>query len=190
MMEGRTACVILLSGGLDSTACVHYYLNQGFDVEGIFVDYGQKAREKELSSARTIASHYGIKFSDCECGVPREHGQGEIVGRNAFLVFAALLARPEFRGIICLGIHSGVPYYDCSEVFARNLNRLLEGYTDGQVVLDTPFLRWDKRMILEYCKDNNVPIQLTYSCEVGSDPPCGKCMSCCDRRALDVGEKA
>ncbi len=156
-------------------------------MEGIFVDYGQKAGEKELSSARSIASHYGIKFLGCECTIPQGHGQGEIVGRNAFLVFAALLARPAFRGIICLGIHSGVPYYDCSKVFSRDVNRLLEGYTGGQVALDTPFLKWDKRMILEYCKDNDVPVGLTYSCEVGSDPPCGRCTSCRDRRALDVG---
>jgi 7-cyano-7-deazaguanine synthase len=29
-----------------------------------------------------------------------------------------------------------------------------------------------------------LPVQLTYSCELGSVPPCGLCLSCADRRAL------
>ncbi len=112
--------------------------------------------------------------------------QGEIKGRNAFLVLGTLLAYPKFRGIFALGIHSGLPYYDCSEQFVKKINEILTGYTDGQVSLDTPFIHWDKKMIFEYCKDNDVPIHLTYSCENGSDEPCGMCRSCLDRRALNV----
>jgi len=180
------SCLVLLSGGMDSTACVHYYLNQGFFVKGVFIEYGQIARKNEFSSAKNIASYYGIELDHRVFSTSQVFSQGEIRGRNAFFVLAILLAYPEFHGIISLGIHSGVPYYDCSESFVKEINKILDGYTAGQIILDTPFLKWDKKMIYRYCRDNNVPIHLTYSCENGSDNPCGTCRSCLDRRALNV----
>jgi 7-cyano-7-deazaguanine synthase len=186
MKERKTSCLVLFSGGMDSTACIQYYLNQGFHVEGIFIDYGQVARKKEFYSANNIASYYGIELEYHEFTTSQMFFQGEIKGRNAFLVFATLLSYPEFHGILSLGIHSGVTYYDCSEPFVKEMNRILDGYTGGQIILDTPFLKWDKKMIYIYCKDNNVPIHMTYSCENGGDEPCGTCRSCLDRRALNV----
>jgi 7-cyano-7-deazaguanine synthase len=186
MKNGRTISMVLVSGGIDSTACIHYYLDQDFDVRGVFIDYAQAASDKELCSAKNIASYYKIKLNHIIIKTPQIFSEGEIIGRNAFLVIATLLSLPKFRGIIALGIHSGVPYYDCSELFVRDINRIYDGYTDGQVILDAPFLKWNKKMIYEYCKDNNVPIHLTYSCELGGDKPCGKCRSCLDRSALNV----
>lgn len=186
MKERKTSCLVLFSGGMDSTACIQYYLNQGFHVEGIFIDYGQVARKQEFNSAHNIASYYGIELEFHEFSTSQMFFHGEIKGRNAFLVFAALLSHPEFHGIMSLGIHSGVTYYDCSEPFVKEINRILDGYTGGQIILDTPFLKWDKKMIYIYCKDNNVPIHLTYSCENGGDETCGTCRSCLDRRALNV----
>lgn len=185
--EKNATNLVLLSGGIDSAACVHYNLSQGLQVKGVFVDYGQKAKDKEFSSASRIATHYGIELDRLKLTVPQTFTQGEIVGRNAFLVMATILANPGHRGLISLGIHSGVPYYDCSESFVRDVSRILEGYANGSTVLDTPFLKWDKRTIIDYCRDNEVPVHLTYSCENGGDVPCGRCLSCRDRKALNVG---
>lgn len=186
MEQREKSCLVLFSGGMDSTACIHYYLNQGFYVKGVFIDYGQIARKKEFHSANNIASYYRIELDYHEFCTSQTFSQGEIKGRNAFLVLATLLAYPEFHGIISLGIHSGVPYYDCSESFVKEIKKILDGYTGGEIILDVPFLKWDKRMIYIYCKDNNLPIHLTYSCENGGDEPCGICRSCLDRRALNV----
>lgn len=175
--------MVLLSGGIDSTACIHYYLNQGFYVESIFIDYGQMARKKEFESAKNIASYYRIKLDHYEFSA-QILNQDEIKGRNAFLVLSTLVTHPEFNGILSLGIHSGVAYYDCSESFIKDINKILEGYTGGRIMLDAPFLRWNKKMIYLYCKENSVPIHLTYSCENGDE--CGKCQSCIDRKGLDV----
>ena len=176
--------LILFSGGIDSTACIHYYLKLDFNVEGIFVDYGQKAHIREFSSVTNIASYYGIKVNRITCNIPYNVTTGEIIGRNGFLIMAALLGNSNFRGIISLGIHSDVSYYDCSNFFVQNMNDILNGYTDGQIMLDIPFLNWNKKMIYGYCKDMNVPINLTYSCESDGDEACGVCQSCLDRGAL------
>jgi len=186
MKERNTSCLVLLSGGIDSAACICYYLIHGFHIKGVFIDYGQIARKKELTSANNIASYYGIELDHHMFSTSQILSQGEIKGRNAFLVLATLLTYPMFRGIISLGIHSGVPYYDCSEPFVKQINKILDGYAGGQVILDVPFLKWNKKMIYEYCKDNNVPVHLTYSCENSSDEPCGTCRSCLDRRTLNV----
>ncbi|NMC59240.1 MAG: tRNA methyl transferase-like protein [Candidatus Methanofastidiosa archaeon] len=179
-------CILLFSGGIDSTACLHYYLEQEFVVNLVFINYGQISSENEFKSAKKIASYYDIDLNYLNYKPVKRFSKGEIMGRNAFLILAALLNYPEFKGIISLGIHSEVPYYDCSELFFRDMQNLIEGYTDGQVIIDAPFLQWDKKTIYEYCKNNDIPIYLTYSCESGTDKPCGECSSCKDRRYLNV----
>lgn len=38
----------------------------------------------------------------------------------------------------------------------------------------------NKIEVWEYAKSKRVPINLTYSCELGLKQPCGKCPSCKD----------
>ncbi|EKF85855.1 7-cyano-7-deazaguanine synthase [Methanobacterium formicicum] len=178
--------LVLFSGGIDSTACINYYLKLGFDVKAVFIDYGQITSKKEFQSAKNIAEYYKISLDNFIFKNSKIFSQGEIKGRNAFFIFALLLNHAEFSGILSLGIHSSVYYYDCSEKFLKDIQKVLDGYTDGRIVLDAPFLKWDKQMIYDYCKANEIPIHLTYSCENGVNKPCGVCNSCKDRRTLNV----
>ena len=102
------------------------------------------------------------------------------------MIFSVILGTPTFSGIIALGIHKGTPYYDCTEKFVKDINRILEGYTDGRVIFEAPFIKWNKKMVYDYCIDNHIPIHLTYSCELGDENHCGKCRSCLDRSSLNV----
>lgn len=187
-MHSTKTVLVLASGGVDSTACIHYYLSLGYDVKTHFVDYGQKAKSQEFECAKKVALHYGTEFVSIKCDLPNSYCEGEIVGRNSFLVLLVLMSNPNFNGIISLGIHSGVPYYDCSSIFVKEMNKIIEGYTDGRVRLDAPFMKWEKRMIYEYCKNEDIPVNFTYSCENGGKIPCGKCLSCLDRGTLNVNQ--
>lgn len=178
--------IILLSGGIDSAACVHYYLKEDFSPTALFIDYDQAAIRKEYESTKKITIHYKIKLDTVKVTMFNKFGQGEIKGRNAFFIIVALMKYPTFSGLISLGIHAGVPYYDSTAQFFHDIKNILNGYTDGKVQIDAPFLTWQKYMVYEYCKKNNVPINLTYSCELGETSPCGKCRSCLDRKALNV----
>jgi 7-cyano-7-deazaguanine synthase len=185
MGDNCSKAIVLTSGGIDSTACIKYYQDLNFQVQGFFVDYGQKARLKEKECVEKISTFYKIKHKILTITNHQNIPSGEIIGRNGFLIMAALLASPDFKGLFSLGIHSGVPYYDCSKKFVKTMNVILAEYSDGQIKIDTPFIDWDKKMIVTYCRDNRVPIHLTYSCENGNEP-CGKCPSCLDRSALNV----
>ena len=186
MGKKKTDVMVLLSGGIDSAACLDYYLKEKFDVKATFVGYGQKAKSFELKSAKKISKFYNVKLTEISLKIIMNFSSGEIICRNAFLILTTLMHFPKFKGIISLGIHMGTPYYDCSESFVKLMNQLLHGYLAGKVLIDAPFLNWNKSMIIEYCKDNNVPLELTYSCENGTDPPCGVCLSCRDREVLNV----
>jgi len=165
---------------------VAFYRQAGHEVTGMFVDYGQPVNQKEERSAEAIARHYSIPLRVIRTAASHNEFRGEIAGRNAFLTFAALLHCPHLTGVIALGIHAGSAYYDCSEHFVDHLNALLAGYSDGQVVLGVPLLTWSKQAVYDFCLKSGVPVELTWSCEVGPLVPCGRCLSCEDRVHLNV----
>src|ERR1700737_3380327 len=90
---------------------------------------------------------------------------GELVGRNAFLVFTALFLTRARPGILAMGVHGGTPYWDCSEGFAREMERLVAEHTDGKVVFVAPFLTWTKSEVYEYFLTTGIDVSVTYSCE-------------------------
>jgi 7-cyano-7-deazaguanine synthase len=175
---------VLLSGGIDSAACVAFYLEQGFSVQGIFIDYGQVAAQREADAAKAIARHFNILFDRVAWSGLHKKGAGLICGRNAFLLIAALMELPECAGILALGIHSGTEYIDCTPAFVQKMQSILDIYTQGRIQIGAPFLKWAKQEIWKYCKYRGVPLELTYSCEYGIDQPCGKCLSCRDLEVL------
>jgi 7-cyano-7-deazaguanine synthase len=182
----RVAVILLLSGGIDSAACLNYYTSKRYSVKAVFVDYGQKANRMELSSARALTAHYRVPLQELRLDAGIRFGEGEVFCRNAVLLLSALMANPAFKGIVSIGIHSDSPYYDCSNSFVSLMKRLISDYSDGRVLLDVPFLLWNKRMIFDYAKGHRVPLSLTYSCERGRKKPCGECLSCLDVRALNA----
>ena len=181
----QTGAVVLLSGGIDSAACVKFLLNQGIDVHALNIDYGQGAATEERSAASAIASHYRVPLTHLRCDGSRRKAAGLILGRNNFLVFTALVEIS--RSLIAIGIHSGTRYWDCSPQFLGSTQVLIDGCTDGRVQLVAPFLTWTKRQIWDFCKTEGVPLGLTYSCEAGGSTPCGRCLSCLDKEALSAG---
>lgn len=182
----RAKVWVLLSGGVDSAACVAFYISQDFSVEGIYVDHGQPAAAHEKQAALAIARHYEIPLACSSWSGSRQLRHGEITGRNAFLFFAALMEIGEQSGLLASGIHAGSPYFDCSPSFLSSIQTLFDGYCDGRMRLAIPFVEWSKPQVWAYCTSNSVPVGLAYSCERGAPTPCGECLSCLDRKSLDA----
>lgn len=175
---------VLMSGGIDSTACAHLLAGQGLAVRGVFIDYGQAAAKCEERALQALSVRLGVSFSTFRVSGTLPYSTGELTGRNAFLIFAALFLTRQLSGLVAIGVHAGTPYYDCSSPFIEAMARLAAEHTNGGVALVAPFLNWSKQDVFQYFVSTGLPIDLTYSCEAGTEPPCRKCASCRDREAL------
>ena len=175
---------VLLSGGIDSAACAYMLARRELAVQGLFFDYGQRAAGPEERAATSVAEYLQIPLRRLRLSGPEPFSAGEIPGRNAFFVFASLLYLRGQPGVVALGLHSGTAYYDCSDAFLASIDRLVAQHTDGRVSVIAPFVSWTKLDVYEYFLSTGMPIELTYSCESGTSPPCGLCVSCRDRKTI------
>lgn len=184
-----TNVMVLLSGGIDSSACVEFYTSKRISVTALFIDYGQVSRRCEQRAAMRISNYFDIPFRCLSLKGAAKKCKGEIRARNAFLLFTALLEFPHRSGIIAIGVHSGTPYFDCSAMFIRKCQDSFDEYADGRIQIGTPFIDWTKSDIWSYSIKKLLPLELTYSCEIGRRQPCGKCLSCRDLEVLHAGAK-
>lgn len=175
---------LLVSGGIDSTAAAHFFTAKGHLVRGIFIDYGQAARQQEWQAVQALAQTFSIGVKKINCFGTKKFGAGELIGRNAFLVSTAVFLGDLHRGFIAVGVHAGTPYYDCSAVFVERMKTIVEEQSNGALTLVAPFLEWRKPEIFSYCESVGLSLVNTYSCERGTSPPCASCASCRDREAL------
>ena len=176
---------VLMSGGIDSASCAHLLCSQGYNVRGVFVDFGQASATREKKAVVDLSDHLGIEVVMISVSAATNFQTGELAGRNAFLIFSAVLLGHCRSGIVVMGIHSGTNYYDCSNAFIERIDPLVRECTNGAVVVSAPFLSWLKDDIYSYFLSTNIPLRLTYSCEAGSTPPCGVCASCKDRARIE-----
>lgn len=182
--SGPREAIVLFSGGIDSTACVHFLIAQNFVVRGLFVDYSQAAADHERRAVESLAPLLSVPVSIVRIGGLESSGAGELIGRNGLLISAALFASKGRSRTIATGIHAGTGYYDCSERFLNTMNWLAQEQTDGKVSIFNPFSHWNKRDVFDYAVAENLPLDRTYSCENGTLPTCGRCASCRDRAGL------
>lgn len=182
-VDGKAA-EVLLSGGIDSACCAHFLKTRSISVRGIFIDYGQAAAKPEHLAATGVASQLGIPLRTLEAHGVKDFSKGELIGRNAFLIFSAIFLARVHKGTLAIGIHAGTPYFDCTPGFLSRMQVLAEEHTGGRLTVLAPFLTWEKRAIFKYFQDARLSPDLTYSCESGTTPPCGACASCQDRKLL------
>jgi 7-cyano-7-deazaguanine synthase len=175
---------VLLSGGIDSTAVVQFYKNQQKNIDAIFIDYGQLSKNQEIVAASQVCTFYNIDLNIIKISGLGGWKNSFIPGRNGLLLQTALMSFPYSFGIIALGVHAGTQYPDCSAIFIKQMQSIFDIYSHGQIMVGAPFIEWYKQDIWEFCKLNNVPTSITYSCEKGLKQPCGGCISCKDLEVL------
>jgi len=116
---------------------------------------------------------YDVKET-CNAKVPFRNG--------IFASFLIGFAESKDLDTIFLGIHAGDHriYPDCTPEFAAAFSNLVYAYNKG-ILVETPFLNYDKKAIANIALSKGVPVDLTYSCYIGEDKPCGKCPTCIER---------
>jgi 7-cyano-7-deazaguanine synthase len=165
--------LILFSGGIDSTACLNYFLRRNDNVNLVYYNYGQPNEQVERKAAINVSKYYNLDLkivTVSECSVQ----EGMIPGRNAFLLSLSLLMTPFNNGGVVIGIHNHSMYSDCSESFLNLMQEIYNIYCDGQIKILAPFLHWDKGDIIAYAKAEKVPLDLVYSTSLDKSDYFGK----------------
>lgn len=178
--------LILASGGIDSTACINFYKKLEFEIELLFIDYGQLSRKKEYLAIVSIANYYNVPINKIKISPNKQYNDGFILGRNAVLYFLALNNFKRTDGLIVTGVHAGTGYYDCSEEFSNQMQIIFDCYSNNTIKISTPFITFNKLDIKNYCQLESVPLHLTYSCELGKKQPCGICGTCKELISLNI----
>lgn len=198
--------VVLLSGGMDSVAALHWAKERANDIRAIGFHYGQPNRDNETTIAQTIAkdlgiSHYLVVTADTLntgrgllSGVPDHDASAMglhrafVPGRNAvFLsVAAAHAATWTSAGRIDLVIGAclddAVGFPDCRANFFVACERMLCLGYGREFRVRTPFIDRTKAQIVnEASEEARRDIARSWSC-YRSDGPCGTCTPCVLRR--------
>ena len=176
--------LVLASGGIDSTACIRYYIQRGFLVKILHVDYGQRPFEPERSALKSVCDYFDLEYRfQTMRGIPWSlRHSDEIVGRNLFLAAIGLAAFQANSGLVAMGIHSGNDYADCSVDFQNQLRLIAKLSSRYLIDFDFPFGKWSKHEIIDFCRSNEIPVWLTFSCVTSESDACGQCDSCLERR--------
>ena len=144
--------IVLMSGGIDSSASAVAVRKEGYETSGLFVDYGQPAARSEWRAVQAVASHFDLEVKRVELGFRLASESGEFFGRNALLVLTAAGITESRPLMIALGIHALSEYYDTQPIFLRQMQRILDGYFAGSVVLTAPFLACPKAEVIAFAR--------------------------------------
>ena len=191
----QAGCLLLLSGGLDSTAIAAVEK----PARALFVDYGQAAVEAERSAAQAVAEYLCLELEEVTVDLS-VLGSGTLTGtpqvlhattpewfpfRNQFLVtIGAAHATKHGLSAVVLGLVSGDEqrHADNTSRFVASINSLVSDQ-EHQIRVLAPYARTPSHELLI---DSCLPVEVlrqTYSCYVGGDP-CGECPGCVRRHEV------
>lgn len=198
--------VVLLSGGMDSCLVAAMMRWDGFELNLIHTNYGQKTERKELECFHALADYFqaerrlvvdirhlavigGSSLTDDRMEVASANLDSEEIPtsyvpfRNAnILTIATSWAEVIGAGAIAIGAveedSSGYP--DCRVVFYEAYQKVVDlgTHSDTRIVIMTPVIGMSKEEIVRTGTEMKAPFHLTWSCYRSSDRPCGQCDSC------------
>ncbi len=199
--------LVLLSGGMDSVAALHWARREGEVVGALSFDYGAKHNACELACAAWQCSQLGVPHeavslpfindlftSDLLCSggeIPDGHYADETMRRTVvpfrngiLLAIACGLAESRGAEAVVIAAHSGdhAIYPDCREPFMQAMATAMREGSYARIELLRPFIRLDKAAIARLGHELGVDFSHTWSCYKGGERHCGTCGTCVERR--------
>ncbi len=185
--------VTLVSGGLDSTLVAKLTQEEGITQYPLFIDYGQRSRDRELAACRHVMSELELpepKIADLSgFGILIHSGLTDLKldvvkdaftpGRNMlFILVAAAYAYQVGAEAISIGLlHESTSIFpDQTSAFLREAENLITHCMDKRIKILAPLAEFYKEDVVALAKQKG--IRDTYSCHVGEKEPCGACIAC------------
>ncbi len=200
-------CVLVISGGLDSTTLLYDLVLSGNEIYAISFNYHQR-HLKELSCAKASCEKLNIphkivdisaisellqgsSLTSSDIGTP--HGRYDeasmkktvVPNRNMIMISLATAYAISIKADkVYYGAHTGDVsiYPDCRPEFVDKLNEAIKICDWHKVELVAPYLHFDKGDIVKLGTVLGVDYSITTSCYEGGEVPCGLCGSCDERR--------
>lgn len=102
-----------------------------------------------------------------------------------FLAVAASIGLSNEAEIIYYGAHADDTilnaYPDTSTDFNKAVSEAIYLGSGKKIKVEAPFINLSKAEVVKIGLELKVPYELTWSCYLGHDKPCGKCGTCIDR---------
>jgi 7-cyano-7-deazaguanine synthase len=86
---------------------------------------------------------------------------------------------------VALGILANPIFPDQTPDFLKKAEACISAALGVDMRLLTPLIALDKRDTLKLAARHGLPIDLTYFCHAGGEVPCGKCISCKERKSAE-----
>ncbi|MFH2033051.1 MAG: 7-cyano-7-deazaguanine synthase [Bacteroidota bacterium] len=197
--------VVLASGGIDSVVACKLIEKQGDKVLPLFIDYGQLASAKEWDACQKVFSECGlpepVKIDVSGFGKAISSGITDLtrdIEKDAFLpcrnlLFLTLASSYAYtKGVkaIAIGLldEKAHLYSDQTEEFVVNTNFAINSALNDSYMILTPLIQLSKADVISLAEEYNIPLDKTYSCHLGEELYCGKCVAC--KEILSSGGKS
>lgn len=185
--------VTLVSGGLDSTLVAKLAIEEGLTIYPLFIDYGQRARDRELSACKSAMKRLGLPDPE----IAGLGGFGKLIrsgltdpslhiiddaftpGRNMlFLLTAAAYAHQKNADAISIGLlHESTSLFpDQTSEFLVEAERMISLCMGRKIKVLAPLASFTKPDVVVLAEEKG--ITQTYSCHLGEEDPCGNCIAC------------
>ena len=184
--------VCLLSGGIDSTTMVFRLMRNKHDVLPLFVNYGQKSAKKELEAATKTCELLNLQLNIINISslssISSSLTDKDATSKNPFfpnrnlilLSIAAAFSANQSCDVISIGIVGGTNFADQTREFVVDAELALS--YGRKITVLAPLIELNKLEVVRLAKKNGIPLDFTYSCYLGYDLPCGKCLACIERK--------
>jgi 7-cyano-7-deazaguanine synthase len=196
-------CIVILSGGPDSTTLAYWAKAEGYEAHAVIFNYGQRA-QREIEYAVKTAERLNMPYKVLDISSLKElyTGVTSLVdpGMKVASSFEGSLIVPFRNGIflsiavayassigarrIFYGAHieDGSFYPDCRREFYKAFEASARLGTGEEITIEAPFGDIPKSEILRRGYELGVPYELTWSCYLNGPKHCGVCESCRNRR--------
>ncbi|NON61177.1 7-cyano-7-deazaguanine synthase [Acidianus sp. RZ1] len=179
--------LLLMSGGLDSTAAAFSIKERDYDC--LFLDYGQRSAKMQRRYVKENCGKLGKRvieldikklgdfFAEGYWMRPHE----PIVHRNVILLAIAITYAKEkgYDKVILATVNEECDYETNKPNIIRELKRL--GEVMG-IEVNTPYINLGKSLLLKIGISHGMDPAKTYSCLLGHEKHCGKCSQCLHRK--------
>lgn len=198
-------CILILSGGMDSTTMLYEYRD---DIAlAVSFHYGSNHNDKEIPFARYHCEKLGIKHITIPLAFMKQYFRSSLLeGSEAIpegnyddenmkstvvpfrngIMLAIVTGLAETYGLkhVMMANHGGdhTIYPDCRPAFVEAMSAAIAAGTYEGITLKTPYTNITKGEIARKGKALGIDYTQTWSCYKGGAVHCGKCGTCRERK--------